>query len=438
MIVLVFSGSINLFASLLIPPQETGLKRVIIISFDACNADYLTPEYMPNLHRILIERGAVFRVAHGAVASETQGSHTVMLTGAHPNSTGLIGNGLYLNATGETIMVVTDPKYRLVETIFETIEPSTSVKTAFLSGKWRLRSILHQEVDFSFGSPKLTPDQIANPVICSDPAKAQRYQTIVGMPYYMNPDGDIADDWIVNSLIEVIKGDDPDLIFMNLAYLDVAQHYQGAYSAQIRSKLLELDQLMMKLFTELRFLGKFDSTLFIFTADHGQDEITKLVNIESYLKSNGIQQYCHYEGQSAFIYLQDMADKASAVNLLNALPDIALVLPRENMSDLHLDTFGNRTGDIYASASEHVAFGKESFFMLSNIGTHGGITCRDVPMAWMGPGIKHFGYEITVEVPELVDIVPTIGNLTGWNIPTTVDGRVLDSILVNSSVTWWS
>jgi len=436
-ILIAFGFIISPISVLFFPTQETGLRRVVLISLDSCNSDYLTPEYMPYLYEMLMTYGAKYKVAEGPVASETQGGHTVMLCGAWPNSTGIIGNGLYLNDTKQEMMVVTDPSYRLTETIFESLEPNTTIKTAFLSGKWRLRPLLSPAADLSFGSMRASTAGYS-PIGPNFPVPDE-YKPIVGMPIYMNPDGDVCDSWIINSLIEVVKRDDPDFSFVNLAYLDVAQHYNGPYNAMIGAKMAELDNLFKKLFTEFMAMGKFYSTLWIITADHEQEEVLKIFDAQGYLAAHGIPNHAWNEGGSSFIFLDNEAQNNTAYQLLRDHPDIAIALSRDNMSLLHLDTFINRTGHIYISGKEHIAMGKTGLTEFGTRGSHGGIACRDVPMAFMGPGIKNVGHEIDDHIPGLVDIMPTIANLTGWDMSSmNFDGVPLTDILSNSSMTWWS
>ena len=54
------------------------------------------------------------------------------------------------------------------------------------------------------------------------------------------------------------------------------------------------------------------------------------------------------------------------------------------------------------------------------MGTHGGISCRDVPLAFMGPTIKK-GEFVQDTIPELADILPTIYNIWSLAIPTYMD-----------------
>ncbi|MHA1248696.1 MAG: alkaline phosphatase family protein, partial [Candidatus Helarchaeota archaeon] len=284
---------------------------------------------------------------------------------------------------------VQDPKFRLVETIIEAIEPNSSIKTAFISGKWRLPAFLAQEAD-------------------------------------EHGDGDIYASWTIRAVIECIKSDDPDFIFVNLAWLDVTGHDTGSFNLNIKRLVSQLDYNLNMLFNELKAMGEFENTLFIITGDHGMDSIYGVFDPKAYLESYGIHvHHVHAEGQSAFIYLENASQMNMAVDLLNKNDKVGLALSRDDMYLLHLDTFINRTGHVYMSCKAHYAVVLESAGIEFPVG---GISCRDVPLMLMGPGIKK-GQFIENKIPELVDIVPTIGNITGWNIPSTCDGRVLYEVM---------
>ncbi|MFX0102112.1 MAG: alkaline phosphatase family protein [Candidatus Hodarchaeota archaeon] len=427
LLILIFSFgfSINFIAALI--PQGTSTRttpRVILISIDSANPEYLTEEMMPKLFNEIMSRGSKYRYALTALAAETQHGHTCMLTGAHPNNTGMIGNGLYINETGETIGVLTDPKYRLAETIIESLErTNSSLKTAFLSGKWRLPSLLANASDLVFASPRTgipLPDG---------------YEEKVGTPitYY---DGDIVDSWVMNALIEVIKKDDPDFIFVNLAWTDVQGHYTGGigdYSVIINQHLRELDDLFMRLFTELKAMGEYDNTLFAITSDHGMETVEDVVDIQGYLVDNGIGCHIHNEGGSGFVFLDNPSQNDTAVALLEQHPDVAVVVPWERMGEYpyHLNSSKNTTGDIYISTRAHALLSTYLGGLsieYSAQGSHGGIALQDVVMGWMGPNIIHHSYELPV-VPEVMDIVPTICQIMGWTPPAQTSGRILHEII---------
>lgn len=429
-----FGFTINIIATSFFPPANTRTTpRVILFSIDSANPEYLTEAMMPKLFAEIMARGSKYRFALTSLAAETQHGHTSILSGAYTNNSGMIGNGYYNETDGTAVGVALDPSFRLAETLIESIERTTPViKTAFLSGKWRLPPLLSQDADFIFASP--VAEEVTGRSFPLPPGYLQKLGTPVTFP-----DGDIIDSWVMRALLEVIKQDDPDFLFVNLAWTDVFGHNSGGigdYSIMIKRQLAELDNLFMYFFTELRAMGEYDNTLFIITSDHGMETVEKVIDVRAYLEDNGIGSYVHPEGGSGFIFLDNPAETATAVNLLRQNPDLAVVLNRTEMAQYPymLNTFENRTGQIYVSAREHciITFppipGLGSI-PLSPIGSHGGVSLQDVVMAWMGPNITKMGYEITTSVPHVVDIVPTICNLTGWTLPTESQGRVLYEII---------
>ncbi|NVM30823.1 MAG: alkaline phosphatase family protein [Candidatus Helarchaeota archaeon] len=431
-ILISFGFTINFIATSLFPPTNPRTTpRVILFSIDSANPEYLTEEMMPKLFAEIMARGSKYRHALTSLAAETQLGHTSMLTGAYTNNSGMIGNGYYNTTSNTTVGVALDHNFRLAETLIEAIEPNNTIKTAFISGKWRLPPLLCQEANFVFASP-ITELVTGDPYPLPD-----GYLQKLGTPIHY-ADGDLVDTWCIRALIELIKQDDPDFIFCNLAWTDVFGHYSGGvgdYSGMIKRHLRELDNLFMHLFTELKAMGEYENTLFIFTSDHGMETVEKIVDIEGYLIGKGIQNHVHVEGGSGFIFLENPANTSSAVDFLQQHPDVAVVLNRSQMYQYPycLNTWENRTGQIYISLREHVVlslrlpgFGE---IPLSQIGSHGGIALQDVIMAWMGPNITRTGYEITTIVPHVVDIVPTICNLTGWPVPGQSQGRVLNEII---------
>jgi predicted AlkP superfamily pyrophosphatase or phosphodiesterase len=425
-VLMAFGFSINFIAySLFSTTSHRATPRVILISIDSGNADYLSEAMMPKLFGEVMAHGTKFKSAITVLPAETQHGHTSMLTSAFPNKTGLVGNGLYFNDTGQTVGVLLDPDYRLAETIFEAINRTNpALKTAFISGKWRLPPLLSKGADLIFASP------------VTDIPLPEGYLQRLGSPVLFY-DGDIVDTWIIDALIDVIKHDDPDFTFVNLAWTDVFGHFCGGigdYSAIIQQQLWELDDLFIRLITELKAMGEFENTVLVITSDHGMETVEKFVDVQGYLADNGVESHIHIEGASGFVFLTNSSQKDAAVSLLRQHPDIAVVVPRENMSQYPycLDTFINRTGHIYFSMREHVQISLQLFgddLPLGNIGSHGGISCQDTIMAFMGPNITCPGYERVDIVPNIVDIVPTICHIMGWTVPQQAQGRVLYEIL---------
>jgi predicted AlkP superfamily pyrophosphatase or phosphodiesterase len=404
--------------------QGNTIERILLFSIDSSNPEYLSPTYMPKLYGLLKEQGIIYKNAWASVAAETMNGHTSMLSGCYPNSTGVLGNGVHidgLSAADQPENPVQDPQYRFVNTIFEDIQskPIAEQKTTgFVSGKWRLPAFLSQQADFVFASPtsKL-------------PVAPAQYIPLVGTPITV-ADGDIIDQWVMTALTELVLRDDPEFVFVNLAWPDAIGHDTGSMNENHARQLRSTDDVLAQFMIDLKRMGKYKSTLFIFTSDHGMDSINDLFYISTFLRESGISvKHVHAEGQSAFVFLTNPSDSAAAVAALRGNQKVALVLNRTEMPQLNLDTDYNRTGDIYVSAKENImmAIGDYGF---AQIGTHGGVSCRDVPMAFMGPTIKK-GEFIQETIPNIADIVPTIYSIWGGSylpIPTYMDGGVINGI----------
>jgi hypothetical protein len=397
-------------------PQETGLRRIIVISIDSCNPWYISSEYMPNLYGAISHDGVMYNYGETALAAETQNGHTCLLCGAYPNSTGIVGNGLYFPNNGTFIPVVTDPKFRLTKTIFEVLnETHPEVKTVFISGKWRLPQLLSSGADLVFSSPK------------SGFPIPESYCALVGEPITSN-DGDVIDPWTFNALLSVLEHDDPGFIFVNLAWTDSYSHRVGDDgNFDVRRHLSELDNQFAILFAQMKRMGKYSSTLFAIVSDHGMNSIRGVINLSNLLRDNGIPfQGVHIEGGSAFLYFDDNISRQSAITFLSARPEISLIVPSENMSQIHLDTERWRRGDLYISTVRGYTFLAPGA-PVSYMGDHGGIGAIRIVFVFVGAGIQHPG-RVLVGTPSIVDVLPTIAYAAGWPIPSTAVGSVLDEV----------
>nr|MDO8133875.1 alkaline phosphatase family protein [Candidatus Njordarchaeum guaymaensis] len=398
-------------------PQETGIKRVIVMTIDSCNPEYISPELTPNLYGAIRHDGVMYPYGETNLAAETQNGHTSLLCGAYPNSTGIVGNGL-LFPNGTFYPVVIDPKYRLTETIFEILNksrPYPGFKTAFISGKWRLPPILAQGADLVLSCAK------------SGFPIPQYYRDKLGDPVTSN-DGDIVDPWVFNALLNVVEHDDPQFIFVNFAWTDTYQHRVGdAANLEARRHLAELDNQFEILFSQMKRMGKYSSTLFVVLSDHGMNQIRGVISLDKLLRDQEISyNSTHIEGGSAFLYFNDNASRQVAISYFKSLPEIALVVPSENMSQLHLDTERWRRGDLYVSTVKGYTFIAPGA-PISYFGDHGGVGATRIVFAFIGAGILNPG-RILSGVPSIADVVPTIGNMTGWPIPSTAVGSVLDEV----------
>src|SRR4029077_16756525 len=71
--------------------QDRSPHRALIIVVDGLRPDYVTPEAMPRLVR-LGQRGTVFTAHHSVVPTVTRVNGSSLVTGAYPETHGILGN----------------------------------------------------------------------------------------------------------------------------------------------------------------------------------------------------------------------------------------------------------------------------------------------------------------------------------------------------------
>src|SRR6476646_6282187 len=95
-------------------PQDGPGRRILIIVVDGLRPDYVTREAMPRLFR-LGERGIVFSAHHSVVPTVTRVNGSSLVTGAFPETHGLLGNTIYIPSVSRTRVLDTSKREDLQE-----------------------------------------------------------------------------------------------------------------------------------------------------------------------------------------------------------------------------------------------------------------------------------------------------------------------------------
>ncbi|MFH1537705.1 MAG: alkaline phosphatase family protein, partial [bacterium] len=239
---------------------------------------------------------------------------------------------------------------------------------------------------------------------------------------------DAPDAWVMGNAITVLEKKDPDFLFLHLGFIDPAQHNFGHGSAEAWAAVEWADHLVGTLIDYLKKSGKLRTTLMVLTADHGQSNLWKDVEVRQVLEDAEIPVKFVHPGVMSYVFLENPADTARAVEVLKAHPGIDGVWSGDEIDDIHLRT--PFTGDIVVSTGPpHSGSVYRSAFDLKfrdiSVGAHGGLAQRFVPLVFTGPGIRR-GVILDNEADaSLVDITPTIAALTGFPAPDDVQGKVL-------------
>jgi len=389
-----------LIVPLLISPVgagvESDIERVIIISVDSMNNDYLFNDYQnpgfeltPNMG-LLVRNGAAYTAAEAVMPTKTQVNHITIVSGSYTERIGVPGNFVYdENRSGlfffeKYVHPWRRPELIKADTIFQAMERvDPGYTSAVVAGK-----------NF-VGRPIWADIQVA-PGYLSKSAERIGVRKFPEVMFF-----DAPDPWTIDNVILVLEEADPDVMLVNLAFLDPVQHILGHGSMEAWAALSWADYQIGRLIEYLTDSGKLGSTLIVLTADHGQSNKWESVNIGKVLRESGIRTETVADGSFAHVFLRDDDDLQRAVEVLESLDAVDGIWYGDLLDEIRIRT--PYTGDIAISLRppyEAYSRYKEPF-----IGLHGGLQQRFVPLVFFGPNVKR---GVVMEKAILTDIVPTV------------------------------
>jgi len=418
----ILSAAVAVVVIASLPVMSAQARRVILVSIDSTNNTYIfndwhNPDFTltPNIGK-LVANGASFSRAKCTLPSVTQTNHVVMVCGCYPEQIGIPGNQLY-NRGGGSLMPFTfpwkHPELIKCDTLFKALgRMGDRYTTAVVAGK-----------DF-VGCP-ITADYNVAPACISESVR----RDFPGIHRFPEANSwDSPDEWVMNNALEIIDRKDPDFMLLHLGFVDPAQHGFGHGAAESWAAIKWADHQVGRLILHLNQTGKGDSTLLVVTADHGQSNFWKQIDIREYLEKNGVKTEYVDSGPLSHIFLADKGQLDKAVELLQNHEAISGVWTGDNIDEIHLRT--TYTGDIVVTVRPPYKAGvyPGPFGMkLTNfaIGNHGGKLQQYVPLIFSGPGIRKNVILDSEAEAVLVDIAPTISSIMEWPLPGSSQGKVL-------------
>lgn len=403
---------------------EDSIDRVVIIVIDSMNSDYVFNNHQnqdfiltPNIGE-LVKNGVAFANATASLPAMTQTSHLTIVSGAYTEKFGIPGNVVIKNPLGgysgiTVIQPWQNPEMITGDTIFKAMERENPEYTsAIVAGKNYV------------GVPIWADYQVA-PSKLSDSVK-EELPNIYTIPAKMY--GDSPDSVVMDFVLEVLEKKDPDVMLVNLPWVDEAQHNYTFGSRESLAAVHWADHQVGRLIEYLKSSGKLDNTLIVLTADHGQSNVFKPFNFHGFLAERGIDCMVIPELTWGHVFLRNQEDMDRAVAALWETGIVDGVWGGDDRNEIHVVT--PYTGDIVFSVRppycNALPKAMTPFFVFGpdgQKGTHGGLSETSVPLVFFGPkvdrGVLHQGGA------KLVDIVPTIVDLTGLPLPDDAQGTVL-------------
>ena len=247
----------------------------------------------------------------------------------------------------------------------------------------------------------------------------------------------------------------PDVMLVKMCDLDTVRHINGVKNDLVKEQLKKHDEELGVLLESVKRYGDYENTNFVVLGDHGQQDVTKTLNMNLVLKENGFirtdengkivdyDAYCHSVSLSAWIQLKNPEDKEMHDKVYKFLLDlkedpiynIGYVFTKQEVKD----QYGLEGPlDFVNEGRETMTFGstlKELDFFRAYLpegqhatkASHGHLPFRDETTTFMafGPSVKK---GVVIERSKMINEAPTMAAMLGFEMKD-VDGEVLTEIL---------
>jgi len=396
--------------------SQTNVGRVIIISVDSMNNDFIfneieNPDFRitPNIGT-LVRNGVAFTDAEAVMPTKTQVNHVTIVSGSYADNIGIVGNYVFDPTKkskaflGNIDFPWKNPSLIKADTIFKAMErENPDYTSAVVAGK-------------NYVGRPIWADYQSGPAYTSGNAEKLGIKKFPEIMLWDSPD-----EWVMDNTLILLDEVDPDITLINLPFLDPVQHSFGHGSMESWAALAWADYQIGRLLQYLIDSGKLESTLLVVTADHGQTNTWERINLQKILRTEGLNTNVISDGAFASIFLENEVDLDEAVDILSGLDCVDGIWYGDGFDEIHIRT--SYTGDIAVSmAPPYEAFSRiRPPFM----GIHGGLQQRFVPLIFFGPNVER---GVLLEKASLTDIVPTICEITGYPLPLDSQGSVLPVI----------
>jgi arylsulfatase A-like enzyme len=438
-----------LFCASAVEGQQAQSTLVIVV--DGLRPDYVTPEVMPRLSR-LGERGTVFTAHHSVFPTVTRVNASSLVTGAYPETHGLLGNTIYVPSVDATRSLDTGERQNL--------EAVARAEGHLLTAP-TLGELLHHEgkslLAVSSGSTGsaflLNPTVAGGAIIQTDftlPAElAPRVLTMLGRPPAHATPNDAQNQRAIDGYLRVGLNDlHPDVTLMWLNDPDGTAHINGIGSSLTRKSLELVDAGIGRIEDTLKDNGLLDRTNIIVTSDHGFSTHTGKLSLEALVKPfakslpDGSSDIVVAEG-AVYVRAADKEPRIAAiVQELQRHGEVGAIFTRPGRraggpegivsGTLSFDVARwshARSGDILVSANwtaDSNAAGFKGQTTANGVAGHGSSSPYDIHNTLIAAG-PAFRRRAVSNVPTSnVDLAPTLLRLLGINRPPTMTGRVIE------------
>jgi arylsulfatase A-like enzyme len=451
--------------------QAAPARTHLVIVVDGLRPDYVTADVMPRLTR-MGQRGIVFTDHHSVFPTVTRVNASSFVTGAYPETHGLLGNEIYVPSVNVSAALDTGERQNLeavaraegqlltAPSLGEILRQAGRKLLAVSSGSTGSALLLNHTAGQIEGDGALMHSDFTLP-----PALGARVLAALGpAPAHATPNdpqNQRAIDAYLKFGIEQVR---PDVTLMWLNDPDGTAHANGIGAALTRRSLTLVDAGIGRLEDTLRAQGRLDQTNIIVTSDHGFSTQTGTFKLGELVApfvrkmDDGSPDLVVAEGA---IYLRNKSDATRMQTIVAALqrrPEVGAIFTRSRRlftlgtaaegagndrafegvvpGTLSFDVArwnnSSRSGDILVSANWSRTANSAGFpgtTTQEGVAGHGTSSPYDIHNTLIAAG-PDFREHATSEIPTgNVDLAPTLLQLLGVPAPQSMTGRVLREAL---------
>lgn len=251
--------------------------------------------------------------------------------------------------------------------------------------------------------------------------------------------------FVTNVCCDMIRKYKPHFTMLHVANVDSYRHKTGVFSELVERGLRESDEVLRRILQAVEESGDKDCTNIVITADHGQMNISRIVNPNVMLKENGFitvekgkvtnwKAWTMSAGMCAPVYVNDKGDEASVYEFLlekakEGIWGFEKVYTREEAAaEGYAGEFSFVLETDNTAEFCNAYQGPYEITLESTQGAHGYHPDKGPkhPILAYGPA---FEKGVTIPCANLVDGAPTWAKVLGVDLPDC-DGRVLHELLI--------
>lgn len=448
-------------------------------------ASYLDrPGYSAGLKR-LAKEGAVFTDAHHAhIPTETAPGHAVILTGRHPDETGIVANDWWDRRAGRLVYNVADPVYGTGPSLLESYTLGDALKAVLPASRVAAVSVKDrgavlmggQRADAVVWYDKKKGAFVSSRYYGAEPAWLSGFNASLRLPGAPLAEGTTeafkrviedpaGDEMVLRLALEVLErydlgaDDAPDVLAVSFSATDYIGHHWGTEGPEMLRQLAALDLILGRLLDAVERRAGKGRVLVAVTADHaamptpegregrrlgarrvGWTDLGARMEqvLQALHPAPGRKWLLSHDPPNVYLdralagekglewrsFLRQAASALSGVDGLAAV-HVADEFPADApfAAEWRRSYFPGRSGDLCALPARGVVFldGKTGT-------THGSPYEYDthVPLVLLGTGVKPGRY---TEKAKVADLAPTLARVLGLRFPAAEGARVREEAL---------